>query len=106
MSETLQHILAAANWSLCATIGWSCICRLNSSSCLANLRLRTRYSLLLAGTLASGCSPLLWGEWPGVGQTIFSAATLASLILSLTRWRSGAECPHKGDDRCTSQSRF
>ena len=53
---------------------------------------------MLAGALACGLQPLLWGDWPTVGTVVFSAAVLAGLVINVARWYgAGAPKRRKGD---------
>lgn len=83
MSKETYHLIAVANWLACLGIAWVAICRLNLRSCQRRLRQRARYAALLGGSCASGLSPLLFGEWPGVGTLLLSAGLLCALVLNV-----------------------
>ena len=82
MSIAAYQLIAVANWATCLGIAWVAICRLNLRSCQRRLRQRARYAALLGGASASGMSPLLFGEWPGVGTLLFSAGLLCALVFN------------------------
>ncbi|MBO0943369.1 hypothetical protein J1N44_17055 [Acidovorax temperans] len=86
MTWESHQLLAVANLVICLAIAWACICRLNTDVCKHLLRPRARYTLLLAGALASGLQPVLFGAWPSVGTVFFSAAVLAGLLINVVRW--------------------
>lgn len=90
--QTIQ-LLALANLGACLGVAWICICRLNTQDCRVYLSLRARYTLLMAGALACGFQPLLFGYTPGEGTVLFSHAVLIALVLSLPRWRRGLPRP-------------
>lgn len=92
MTWQTEQLLAVLNLIICLAIGWACICRLNADVCKHLLRPRARYTLLLAGALANGLQPVLWGTWPGVGTVIFGAAVLAGLLINVVRWRNRHSC--------------
>ena len=91
--------LALLNLALCLAIGWACICRRNSHVPRVHTLARARYSLLLAGALASGMQPALWGTWTTVGDTIFSACVLAGLLINVARWHGAAHPMRRSDDQ-------
>ena len=86
MTWESHQLLAVANLAICLVIAWACICRLNSDVCKYLLRPRARYTMLLAGSLASGLQPVLFGAWPGIGTVLFSASVLGGLLINVVRW--------------------
>lgn len=86
MTWESHQLLAVANLAICLAIAWACICRLNSDVCKYLLRPRARYTLLLAGSLASGLQPVLFGAWPGIGTVLFGASVLGGLLINVVRW--------------------
>lgn len=98
MTWQTHQLLAMVNLIICAGIAWACICRLNSDISSRFKLARARYTLMLAGALACGLQPLLWGDWPTVGTVVFSAAVLAGLVINVARWYgAGAPKRRKGD---------
>ena len=97
--QTIQ-LLALANLGACLGVAWVCICRLNTQACRVYLSLRARYTLLMAGALACGFQPLLFGYVPGEGAVLFTHCVLAALILNMPHWRRAQYPPHtmKKDD--------
>lgn len=98
MTWQFHQLLAMLNLALCMGIGWACICRLNSHVCRTYKLARARYVLLLAGAVASGFQPALWGTWTSVGDTIFSACVLAGLAINVVRWHGAAHPSRRKDD--------
>lgn len=80
------QMTSVLNLGFCLGIVWACICRLNTETCRHYIRARARYTLLLAGALASGLQPLLFQTMPGPGETIFAATVLAGLAINVGRW--------------------
>jgi len=89
MATPEVQLIASINLTICAGCFWACLCRLNSMSAKVCKRVRLQFVLLLVGSLASGLQPMFFQQWPGVGQTLFSAAVLIGLVLSMSRWKSG-----------------
>ena len=98
MSWPAMQLLALANLVLCASIVWACICRLNTNLCKRLHAPRARYTLLLAGAVASGLQPVLFAAQPSVGTVIFSGCVLAGLVINVARWSSGAQTPQRRRD--------
>lgn len=86
MTWQLHQLLAMANLLICLCIAWACLCRLNSHICRAFKLARARYSLLLAGALASGAQPLFFNSWPTVGSVVLAAAVLVFVVINVVRW--------------------
>lgn len=86
MTWQTHQLLAVLNLIICAGIAWACICRLNSAICRHYRTARAKYSLLLAGALASGMQPALWGSWPTVGGVLLAGCVLAGLAINVVRW--------------------
>lgn len=98
MNWQTHQLLAMANLSICLGIAWACICRLNSDISRRFKLARACYTLLIAGALASGLQPALWGTWPTPGSVIFSGCVLAGLAINVVRWYgAGAPKRRKGD---------
>ena len=99
MTWQTHQLLAVVNLIICAGIAWVCICRLNSEICRRFRLSRARYTLLLAGALASGMQPTLWGFWPTVGGVVFSGCVLAGLVINVVRWHGAVGHPmrRRGD---------
>lgn len=97
MTWQAHQLLAMLNLAICMAIAWACICRLNSHVARVHKWARAKYSLLLAGAVASGFQPALWNSWTTVGDTIFSACVLAGLLINVARWH-GAAHPHRRSD--------
>lgn len=95
MTWQAHQLLAMLNLAICAGIAWACICRLNSNICRVHRTARARYSLLMAGALAHGLQPLLWGFWPTVGGVVFSGCVLAGLVINVFRWHGAAGHPRR-----------
>lgn len=89
MTWQTYQLTALVNLLICGAIGWACICRLNSELCRLYKRPRARYSALLAGAVASGAQPILFGTMPGPGETIFAGSVLIYLLLNLELWFAG-----------------
>lgn len=86
----LATALAIANAALCAVIAWSCVCRIMVMDERTTLRrFRAGYALLLAASISSGASPVLWGELPGPGQISMAVAVLYVIAASYGAWRHG-----------------
>lgn len=86
MTWQLHQLLAVANLLICLCIAWSCLCCLNSNICRTFKLARGRYSLLLAGAMASGAQPLLFNSWPSVGSVVLAATVLVFLVINVVRW--------------------
>lgn len=80
------QLTSVLNLVFCLGILWACICRLNTETCRRFIRARARYTLLMAGAVASGLQPLLFKTMPGPGETIFAATVLAGLVINVGRW--------------------
>lgn len=80
---------AIINLIVCSCVFWSCMCRLNGMTKRVPKRVRAQFVLTLVGSVASGLQPMLFAQWPGVGQTLFSGSVLLCLLLSMDRWRHG-----------------
>lgn len=80
---------AIVNLIVCSCIFWSCMCRLEKMGKSVPKRVRAQFVLTLVGSVASGLQPMLFAQWPGVGQTLFSGSVLMCLLLSMDRWRHG-----------------
>ena len=93
MNWQTHQLLAVANLLICLCIGWACICRLNTPLCKRHLLARSRYTLMLAGSAASGMQPLLWGTWPSVADVLFAGCMLAGLVINVVRWPHQAAVP-------------
>lgn len=89
MQTAEVQLIASINLTICAGCFWACMCRLNSMTAEVPKRVRLYFVLLLVGSMASGLQPMFFQQWPGVGQTLFSGAVLAGLVLSMGRWRHG-----------------
>ena len=85
MTWQTYQLLALVNLIICAGIAWACICRLNSEICRRWRAARAKYALLLAGALASGMQPALWGSWPTVGGVFLAGCVLAGLAMTVAR---------------------
>ena len=86
----LATALAIANAALCALIAWSCVCRIMvMDERTTQRRFRAGYELLLAASISSGASPVLWGELPGPGQISMAVAVLYVIAASYRAWRDG-----------------
>jgi hypothetical protein len=94
---SIEH-MAALNLIVCGACVWACICRLNTMSDAVPKRVRFQFVALLVGCLASGLQPMLFKEWPGVGQTVLAVCVLIGLVISMPRWRHGppADLLNKG----------
>lgn len=99
MTWQTHQLLAVLNLVLCAGIAWACICRLNSEICRRYRAARAKYSLLLAGALASGMQPALWGSWPTVGGVLFAGCVLAGLAINVVRWYGQAHPMQRKEDQ-------
>lgn len=88
-TETLT-LWAGANLGACIATMWMCACRLNLMSRTTGWHFRVGYSVLLAGALACGLSPTLWGVYPGPGTAILSTAVALHLALGTAGWAAGA----------------
>lgn len=98
MTWQTHQLLAVLNWTICLGIAWACICRLNSEICRHFKLARARYTLLIAGALASGLQPVLWGTWPTPGSVIFSGCVLAGMAINVVRWyEASVPCRRKED---------
>lgn len=98
MTWQTHQLLAVVNLAICAGIAWACICRLNSEISRRYRLARARYALLLAGAMACGLQPTLWGSWPTVGTVLFAGCVLAGLAINVVRWHShGAPKRRVGD---------
>lgn len=83
----LGYVLATANLLFCGGAMWACICRLNMSTKeTVRPMVRVQYSAAVAGAMASGFSPVLFGEWPGYGQVTMSAGLLVLLLAEIGKW--------------------
>jgi len=91
----MQHLLALLNFGACTSIGWFCVCRLNTDKARIYRMARLRYTLMMAAATSSGLQPLLWGEWPSVADTALALAVCAWLAMST--W--GAPHPYDGPRR-------
>lgn len=99
MTWQANQLLAMANLAICLGIGWACICRLNSHVARIHKLARARYVLLLAGAVASGLQPVLWGDLPSVGDTVFTACVLAGLLINVARWHGAVHPMRRKDDQ-------
>jgi hypothetical protein len=89
-SVELRVGFAIVNAALCTGIGYSCLCRIAGMSRETTCcHYRMLYVLLVVASTASGFGFLLFREWPGPGQILFSAAFLSYLAAGTRRWRSG-----------------
>lgn len=89
-SVELRVGLAVLNMALCTGIGYSCLCRIASMSRETTCcHYRALYVLLAVAATASGFGFLLFREWPGPGQILFSTAFLYYLYTGKERWRGG-----------------
>jgi hypothetical protein len=87
----MNYLLALANFVVCGVALWSCLCRLNATSAgRVRMTVRIEYTVLLAGSVASGFSPILFNEWPGISQVLLGSAVLMMLLAEAHRWRDGA----------------
>lgn len=82
--------LALLNLALCAAVAWASMCRLNTTTHETRPEVRAQFVALLAGSLAHGLQPILWGWLPGWGSVMMSGAVLLFLLLGMRRWRNGA----------------
>lgn len=98
MTWHTSQLLAVFNLALCTAIVWACICRLNTQLCKRLYAPRARYTLLLAGAVASGLQPVLFAGQPNWGTVIFSACVLAGLVINVARWSIGAQTPQRRRD--------
>jgi hypothetical protein len=90
VSVEARVALAGLNFVLCTGIGWSCLCRIaGMSRDTTCCHYRALYVLLAVAATASGFAPVLFREWPGPGQVLFSLAFLSYLAAGASRWRSG-----------------
>jgi hypothetical protein len=90
MDMSLALALALLNLVICTGIGYTCACRLNlMEGARTRASFRAKYSSLLVGATASGFSPLFFGEWPGFGQVMLSAAFLFMMAAGSRAWRDG-----------------
>lgn len=79
-------ITALINFVICTGIVWACICRLNASISRDYMRARMRYTLMLTGATASGCSPVLFDTLAGTGSVLLAASVLVGMIINVPRW--------------------
>lgn len=93
MTWQTHQLLAVLNLTICLGIAWACICRLNSDVSRRFKLARARYTLLIAGALASGLQPVLWGMWPSVADVSFAGCMLAGLVINVVRWPHHAVAP-------------
>ena len=98
MTWQAHQLLAMANLAVCLGIIWACICRLNSHVALIHKGARARYALLLAGALASGLQPTLFGTWPSGSDTFFSACLLADMLINVARWHGAGHPMRRSED--------
>lgn len=84
------YIFALLNLALCVGIFAIALCRLNSMEGTVLLRVRSEYTALLAGAVASGLQPW-YGEWPGWGALSLASAVLVALICSGHAWHRGQQ---------------
>jgi len=98
MTWQSHQLLAVFNLVICLGIVWACICRLNTHVCRIYRLARARYALLLAGALASGLQPMLWGAWPTVGEAVFGACVFAGLAINVVRWHGAVHPVRRSDD--------
>lgn len=96
MTWETHQLLAMANLVICLGIAWACICRLNSDICRRYRLARARYALLLAGAMASGLQPLMFGTRSSTADVIFNSAVLVGMALNVARWWSPSAA-QKGD---------
>ena len=95
----LETAVTAVNLLVCIGIFWACICRLNSNISKLYLRVRARYTLLLAGALVSGFQPIFFGDRPTIAGLVFAICILAGLVLNIGSWRM-----YRGTERrCENQ---
>lgn len=86
----MQSLLALANLVACAGIAWSCVCRMKHMNAKdARKDVRAAVVFTMGAAFASGFSPLLWREWPGIGQTWLAWAVLLLLFVGAREWRDG-----------------
>lgn len=83
-------MFALINFALCAGVFGISLCRLNAMEGAVLLRVRSEYTALLAGAVASGLQPW-YGEWPGWGALSISFAVLVALLCSGHAWHRGAQ---------------
>jgi hypothetical protein len=82
--------MAWTNVGICVAIGWTCISRISKMSAQTTLaRWRACYSISMAGSVCSGLSPILWGEWPGPGQLSMGLVVLIAILWGWSDWRNG-----------------
>lgn len=82
--------IAAVNLLVCLGIVVAVAWRLNVVTRETKPHIRAQFVLLLVGALASGGSPALWGELPGIGALMLSCAVLAYLVIGMHRWLHSA----------------
>lgn len=86
MTHSPETFTTIINFVVCVGIFWACICRLNSPVSKHYLRVRARYTLLLAGALISGLQTVLLGERPTTAGVVLAGVILVGLILNVNRW--------------------
>ena len=89
MTWETHQILAVLNLAVCMGVVWACICRLNTHICRIYRLSRARYTLLLAGAIASGLQPVLWGDWPSAADVAMNLCVCA--WLAIQSWSSFAQ---------------
>lgn len=84
-----QMLLALANLAVCTGVGWACVTRFTAMRASTTAPIwRFRYAALLTAATASGWSPILFGEWPGLIQVVISLVFL-SIIGFGGAWADG-----------------
>lgn len=81
--------LTVFNFLLGLGVAWTCLCRLNAIHHKVRKSVRAQFVVVLAGSLASGFQPILFGRLPGEGQMLLTAAVLIMLLIGMPRWRYG-----------------
>lgn len=90
MDHEMKCLLALANFAMCSAIGWACVCRISIMDAASTRRIfRVMYTFLFGAATASGFSPWLFGEWPGVGHVLLTAAFVFVLASGAGAWRKG-----------------
>lgn len=89
MSYDVRMILALANLAACGALFFVCVSRMTLMDAqTTKLSWRLNYTGLMCSSVASGFSPILFHEWPGVSSLFLTVSVLAVLLTSKT-WANG-----------------
>lgn len=89
MSTALySYLFSVANFVICFSIVFVCLCRLHVMNRRVLFRVRLEYAVYIGVAVASALSPM-WGEWPEWGQTCLSAGFLIGLMIGGVGWKDG-----------------